>query len=498
MPTTFQPSPQQAVYFDWILNGVGSAVLEAVAGSGKTTTLVEGLKLMKGTIFFGAYNKDIALELQSRAPQRMGLNISTMHAAGLKAWKRFAPKANVESNKVRNIFRAAAMRNPTYTPFESVVLELVSYAKQAAFGVTHNMNATSEWQNLVTHFGVDCLGEDELIIKLARMTLKESIKLNAVDIDFDDMIYAPLIGCNPDAPVQCDFYKNDWVLLDEAQDTNESRRLLSLAMLKKNGRLVAVGDRNQAIYGFTGADANALDLIAEAVNAKLLPLTVSFRCPTSVIAEAQRYVSHIQAAPTAPKGLVATVQMKDLIQTAKVGDVILSRFNAPNIQIAYTLIGAGIPARILGREIGAGLEKLTKRLKAKSFDDFYTKLTEFEEREVAKLKLKEKERAAEALTDQCNCLRVIADRALNTKNTLTVTESVIAEIKAIFTEDTKTPAVTLSSIHKAKGKEWLRVFWLQTGPSKMARLEWEHVQENNLMYVAATRAKETLYMLEQA
>jgi DNA helicase-2/ATP-dependent DNA helicase PcrA len=106
-------------------------------------------------------------------------------------------------------------------------------------------------------------------------------------------------------------------------------------MMKKTGRLVAVGDRNQAIYGFTGADSDALDLIAKAVNATLFPLTVSHRCPKLVIIEAQRYVSHIEASPSAPLGEVTAVQMKDIIKTAKVNDVIISRFNAPNIQIAW-------------------------------------------------------------------------------------------------------------------------------------------------------------------
>jgi hypothetical protein len=57
MARPFVPSLQQQSFFDWINTGSGSCVLEAVAGSGKTTTLIEALKLMKGTIFFGAYNK---------------------------------------------------------------------------------------------------------------------------------------------------------------------------------------------------------------------------------------------------------------------------------------------------------------------------------------------------------------------------------------------------------------------------------------------------------
>ena len=61
--TTFKPSVQQANFFEWVVKGSGSCVIEAVAGSGKTTTIIEGLKLMKGDVFFGAYNKNIADEI---------------------------------------------------------------------------------------------------------------------------------------------------------------------------------------------------------------------------------------------------------------------------------------------------------------------------------------------------------------------------------------------------------------------------------------------------
>jgi len=74
---SFQPSPQQADFFNWIKTGKGSCILEAVAGAGKTTTLIEALKLMQGRIFFGAYNKKIAEEIQARAPKKDNLFIST-------------------------------------------------------------------------------------------------------------------------------------------------------------------------------------------------------------------------------------------------------------------------------------------------------------------------------------------------------------------------------------------------------------------------------------
>ena len=492
----FAPSAQQAVFFDWIVNGTGSALVRAVAGAGKTTTLIKGLELMTGTIFFGAYNKKIATEIQERAPQKAGLFISTMHAAGLRAWRRAAPDVKIDDNKCRNIFRDACVRHPQYTPFEGAVLSLVSYAKQAAFGVgATSLSDNNAWLNLIDHFNVDTLDEDKLCIQLAKKVMISSFDQDHAVVDFDDMIYAPLIH-------RAKLFTHDWVLIDEAQDTNASRRALALGMLKRGGRMVPVGDEHQAIYGFTGADAGALDLIKNAVNAVDIPLTVTFRCPKAVVAVAHQYVKHIQAHESAPEGKVETIQYQQLLGSVKTGDVILCRFNAPIIKLAFTLIAAGIPARVEGRDIGAGLKKLASRWKSKSFDALLENLVTYEEREVAKFRAKEQESRAVAVEDSVNCLRVVIGRVMSRgqeAQTGTPVQLVCGEIDLIFgkdDQDDKRPVVLLSTIHKSKGREWNNVYWLQTGPSKWARKQWELDCERNLNYVACTRAKSALYLVE--
>lgn len=490
MSNVFDPSIQQSAYFDWIENGTGSCVLEAVAGSGKTTTLIHGITKMKGSIFFGAYNKKIADEIAARAPQRMGLFISTMHAAGLKAYRRMAnPK--VDADKCKKLFREASAKYPHYAPFEGAVLSLVSYAKQAAVGVLSAAADDAVWRNLIDHFDVEVANEEKLVISLAKKLLQKSVETDHVMIDFDDMIYAPLVH-------KVKAYEHDWVLIDEAQDTNASRRALALLMLKRGGRLVAVGDRHQAIYGFTGADADALDLIAKSVSAEQLPLTVSYRCPTAVVAYAQKYVSHIQAHESAPAGSVRTLTTDEkLIATAKPGDAILCRFNAPVIKAAYGFIAAGIPAKVEGREIGTGLKNLARRWKLKSYSALVDKLDAFRDSESAKFRIKEQESRAAAVEDKIECLKVIVHRcATIDPKPFDVVDRVCIEIDSIFGDAVGNAFVLLSSIHKSKGREWNRVFWLQTGPSPWARKDWELEQENNLCYVAITRAKHELILAQ--
>jgi len=287
------------------------------------------------------------------------------------------------------------------------------------------------------------------------------------------------------------------VLIDEAQDTNATRRELALRMLHDKSRLVAVGDRHQAIYGFTGADAKALDMIGDAVNAARMPLTTTFRCPKAVVQYAKTWVNHIEAHETAPEGLVRHAPIEDLYKEVKVGDAILCRFNAPLIKYVYQLIAKGIPARVEGREIGDGLKQLANRWKVKTIDALLEKLEEFKEREVEKLLAKDQGKKAQDVADKVECLRIIINRVL-AKGAVTKPPqlAVIEEIDAIFGGDPDQPVVLLSSIHKSKGREWHKVIWLVTGPSGFARLPWELEQEDNLCYVASTRAKHELVLIE--
>jgi DNA helicase-2/ATP-dependent DNA helicase PcrA len=485
-------SPQQNDFFEWIKTGQGSCVLEAVAGSGKTTTLIEALKIMEGRIFFGAFNKKIAEEIQSRAPQRQGLFISTMHAAGFGAWRRAAPDVKVESNKCLNIFRDACERNPDradeYRPLEGMVLKLVSYAKQAGVGILLNAADRKVWTDIIEHYDMEVLDNEDLIISLAKKTMMKSVELDAKEIDFDDMIYAPLFhGAN--------FYKHDWVLIDEAQDTNAIRRAMALKLLKYNGRLVAVGDRHQAIYGFTGANADALDLIAKETNAVRMPLTVTYRCPKSVVAHAQQYVSHITAHESAPDGVVSCIEEgQTMFNVAKPGDAILCRFNAPIIEAVYSFIAAGVPAKVEGREIGQGLKTLARRWKSKSFSQMIDNLDKYFDREKEKFMAKEQEGKVAALEDKIKCLKVIISRTQEKNQAGSVVELVCEEIDKIFGDNVGKECVLLSTIHKSKGREWDKVLWLQTGPSPWAKQDWEIEQEVNLCYVATTRAKKELVL----
>ena len=125
-----------------------------------------------------------------------------------------------------------------------------------------------------------------------------------------------------------------------------------------------------------------------------------------------------------------------------------------------------------------------------------TYLEAFLESETGKLRAKEKESQAAALEDKVACLHVIIKRVRERDKASATVTRVCDEIDSLFgPENARKPAVTFSTIHKSKGREWKRVVWLETGASPWARKAWEITQEANLCYVAATRAKAELVLV---
>lgn len=492
-PQGFQPSPQQAAVFTFATDGMGNVFIEAVAGAGKTTTLIETCKLFKGLgAAFVAFNKSIVEELRLKvAALNLDVNVDTFHAYGFKAWRKVAPGVRVDA-------RAKWDDLLEYVPpaLHGFVKKAVSLAKNRALGLYGRIEDKAEWLAIADHFGLfedlDETFSDDLAIDYAIKTLKASNNMARQLIDFDDMIYCPvLFGAR--------LWQYDRVLVDEAQDTNDARRALVRKLVKPNGRIFFVGDTHQAIYGFTGADADSVDRIVKDFSCKRLPLTVTYRCPKAVVAAAQQYVSHIQAHESAPDGLVRefteeqfTGSFDKLLPT----DAILCRKTKPLIELAYTLIRKNIACHVEGRDIGAGLLALLNKWKSvKTVDGYLSKLESWEEKQTEKLRAKGNDIAADAIADKAATMRVLCEK----QRTLA---DVAARINSLFedTEPGKKPRnLTLSTVHKSKGREWPNVYVLgfkQFMPSQMAKRDWELEQETNLIYVAFTRAQETLTLAD--
>lgn len=492
-------SPQQESFLDWAENGQGSCVLIAVAGAGKTTVLLEGAKRMRGGVAIMAYNKDIATDIKDKLKRDnvdwKKAQAGTVHSFGFAAVRKASPMVRVVESKVRDIFEEWMVTDKEVDRLSArkgEVLKLVSLAKQSALGVDGCGAAEDahNWHQIAEHYDVFDYSDGpppiKAMVSLGQRLLAASNK-NLGVVDFDDMVYLPLVH-------QLPFWRHDVVMVDEAQDTNAARRAMVRAMVKKGGRVVAVGDPHQAIYGFTGADSDALELIKQDFNCIELPLTITYRCPKDVVEFAHQWVDHIEAADTAPQGRVSTITVAELMKRNDLDgtSAVLCRLNRPLVSLAFDLIRAGKPCRIAGRDIGASLKRLLTKWKVTSFDELEERLDTYLDQQTTRLLAKKQEAKMAQVEDQVETVRVVINQCR--KNGKYEVSDAVEFVDRMFADQIGN-LLTLSSIHKAKGREWENVFWLDrenTCPSKWARQKWQKEQEKNLCYVAATRSKAEL------
>lgn len=526
---TFKASPAQQRFYDWVENERGNCILNAVAGAGKTTTIMHGIEKMRGTVWFGVYNKKMADEIKEKLAGNKSLakraqfkaqeqvTASTFHSLGSSLVKSmtFPNKADVDDKKVQRIVDSIILEKEgvSQEPRDDLrelagpIVKLVSMAKNRGFvpadrvrGGLTNWDDVKAWHAMADHFDIgDTLEFDQIdtAIAFARTVLRRSTS-DLATIDFDDMVYLPLARKLALKP----WHRFNWVLIDEAQDTNPTRRALAELVLAPGGRLVAVGDPNQAIYGFTGADNDSLEQIRDAFNAVELPLTTTYRCPKNVVAHARNWVSHIEAHESNADGQVLQMPYAEFIdelphlERASFGETaILCRHNKYLVGLCFKMIRMGLPAKIEGRAIGDGLVKLATRWKsAKTVNGLETKLKDYEAREIAKAQARDNEAKVDRIVDEVATLMTIIERVRG--NGLDRVTDVVDAIEEIFADNVAgSGLITLCSAHKSKGLEWNTVYILDREalmPSKRAKKEWEIAQEQNLIYVAVTRAKQTL------
>lgn len=481
-PKTREWSPYQNAIFAFCQDGHGNAIVEAVAGSGKTTTIVDALKRVRGQTIFLAFNKAIAEELKRR-----GVNARTFHSLTYRVVTEFKGARTVNADKLRDLVREWLGEGEARM-YGAFITKLVGLARQVGVGC---LIADEEhiWNALIEHHELELESEQATYthaVKLARELLTRSNASNMVD--FDDLLYIAV-------KEGLSLPKFDFIFVDEAQDTNAIQRALLRKLFRAGTRLVAVGDPAQAIYGFRGADSDSMNMISEEFNCIRLPLTVSYRCPQAVVQYARQWVSHIEPAPNAPLGAVHSLGEQWKPEGFVPGDLVVCRTTKPLVSLAYACMRARIPAKVMGREIGSGLAKLVDKMRARGIEALQERLMVFTRREVEKAIAKNQEAKAEAIQDKTDTLLFLIDTLPETERTIPALQQVI---HSLFTDTQGVSGVTLATIHKAKGLEAPHVYWLNSSkcPSRWARQDWQKIQETNLMYVATTRAMEQLSLIE--
>lgn len=197
--------------------------------------------------------------------------------------------------------------------------------------------------------------------------------------------------------------------------------------------------------------------------------------------------------PDAPEGSVTEIPSYAPSDFSP-DDAILCRVTAPLVSLAFGFIQRHTGVRILGREIGANLVTLVKKMNTTEIDHLQQKLRTWKRREMDKCFARGHESAAAAIEDKVDCLEVFIDQLTEDSRTVTV---LCQNIELLFSDNNR-GLLTLCSVHKSKGLEWPSVFILDRDkymPSKYATQAWQLKQEHNLIYVAVTRAKLNLHFI---
>ena len=484
----------QTAIFDKVLDPTyGSFTVNAVAGSGKTTTIVECANLVGKSgmsALFLAFNKSIVNELRSRLP--MSVDCKTLHSHGFRALMK-AVKGRIETNdhKWSDYIKdnLSVLSNTTFAnDNEGEILRagFVKNCKDLLDKCRVNLVKSGEYRRIgeiADHFGFDLIGDEMDVVNTCLAT---AYRLDT-SIDFVDMITTSVFSAKRYIP------RYDLIFVDEAQDLNKAQQELLLASLAPNGRFVAVGDPMQAINGFAGADCESFSNLTRIANNHELPLSVCYRCGKAQIALAQEYVPYINAFEGACEG---EVRHTDRLNGLSAGDMILCRKSAPLVSLCLKLIANGISANVKGRDICEGLKALVNKTKARTTSKLLEKLDH--EIELARRRAERKGMDAStasfvvALEDKVACIEIIA-------GTCTSINEVLAKLDTLFADNIAGNVVTLSTIHKAKGLESDNV-WIVV-PNKLpltykGQQDWEYQQELNLCYVAYTRAKKVLTFVD--
>lgn len=445
-------------------------VIEALAGSGKTTTIVEALTHTReaDSCLFVAFNKSIATELATRVPE--GVEVSTLHSFGLKCITRAFGRRNIDDRHVaaqlKDLIPQQRYGDGSYEARKAVA-KLVSIAKGCLLTFPSELDAAAD------AYGIDFpRGWDrDRLVRVAHAVLQAEQVDDTGPIDFDDMIWLPVVR---NLPIRT----FDWVFVDETQDLNPAQLEIVKRAAGDEGRIVAVGDRRQAIYGFRGADRNAIPRMISELSAHVLPLNVTYRCPLAVVAEACELVPQLEAAPGAASGVVRDASETELLRDAQPGDFVISRTNAPLIALCYRWLSSQRKACIKGRDVGQGLEAFIKSTNATTVVELQACVDSWHAAEVRRLTAQD--RSTDAVDDKRACVMALSEGCRSV-------DEVVGRISRLFGDGNEAGAILLTSTHKAKGLEADRVWLLRETYCK-----WPGQEEDNLLYVAQTRSKHEL------
>lgn len=494
----FTPSPYQEIIFENILHGTSNMVINAVAGSGKSTTIVNALSLIPSekNVLFIAFNKDIVETLREKIGELPNVDIMTYHSLGYSVVRENVKKdIELDEFKYYTYVRGNARRkeNMNYTSYMSYLKNIDKLIDYSRFNLAQS---AAEIKKIATKYNINLIADEcEFVVE----TLKYG-QATLDRIDYTDMIWLPY-----ELDFKTKIHKYDWVFVDEAQDSSRVQQELFKKCFKRGARFCAVGDSSQCINAWAGADENAFKKFLKMPNTKEFSLPISYRCPVKIINMAKKFVPQIEPKPDA---IIGEIKYDVSPYSPKSGDMVLCRNTYPLVKLYTDYLRINKKSFIRGKDIGNSFIEMIDKFTPLNndmlnktlindglFRNLYDHLFKTVDMLIENNGMDENEaymsEPVMAIYDSILSLETLSEG-------LTTVTELVNKIKIIFS-DSNNEAICLTTIHKAKGLESDNVYILAPSlmPSRFAKQEWEKKSEENLEYVAITRAKKTLNYISE-
>lgn len=544
-------SYQKEILDFFIKNPSTNMVIEAFAGCGKSSTILELTKHTTTSDVYLAFNSAIAQEfrekiknpktkvytLHSLALQIMNYNLSggTPGSAGWGTQRdtlsgMSTGKANLDNLKIYKIVgdmvTAAFGRKVKWD--ERVFLQNNFVTLYNLARLTCSMGNSYSIRRLIKDHAlfIDLEGANEHFLsdteiiawlnEIDERSLQEFELTNT--IDFTDMIYITLRNMQKQKwrPAPYQYYTNIYV--DESHDASPALLMFIKYIKRKNGRYVFVLDEHQAIYNFAGAGADSVKKIKELfVPNRVFDLPINYRCPAGHLKYVRdRFNIPIQARPNAPEGEIVHINKEDIKKYVKPGDMIISRKNKWLANLLIDLAIAGIPVYIEDKEMVDSIKKLItkqKQTRCKDLLKIFTDMVESTEKKVASM-VEENEKAETpmapleleqniaALNYKLGNVKftvALLSPFMESKKKSNSVNDFLTYLDTILNTTFNKRCVRICSVHKAKGLEAPQVFVLNEAQVCMdfRNSPEQQEQEVNLAYISVTRATETLYLVKE-
>lgn len=501
----FKFSIEQENIFKYAKTGVNNIIIQAVAGAGKTTTLVECVKQIidfnpKQHILLLAHNKSTKETLLQRlGDKNKNINVYTLHGLAYRMFtEHFGFKPNVNDDKYRNYINKNInniaselyinLNNNKKMMYKANLFELINKSR-------HNLKQSEReiYKMAVRKYNIRLVADE---CHLASKILKWGSE-NIEEVDYQDLLFFP-----NEFGYFTKKYLNDIIMLDEAQDASLAQQDVVRRCFKRNTRLFAFGDKDQTINSWCGSDTEAFEHLKDSSvfnkPAIELPLTTNYRCGKKIIEHAKKYTNNnIKPMDNAHDG---EVRYERSLKEIKNGDMVLCRNTAPLMELYRRGISTGVKMYFRGEELGKNLKEsvdivfgdkiediifnMKKRMIA--FWDFITIDNNLDYKETVNNPF---------IISQFDTIKTMESLPKNITNR----ESLYNFIDNMFDNEGK-DGVQLSTIHRAKGLEADNVFIICPSliPSKLSQTDWEKNEEQHLLYVMCTRPKNTLnYVTEK-